>query len=236
MTHAFFVTGTDTDAGKTYVSTLILQGAAELGITAIGAKPIAAGAELSAAGTLENSDALLLQQHSGIALPYVALNPICLAKPAAPHLVAAELGLSLDEQILSSQLAALRQYQAQLLLLEGAGGWLLPLSAERYLADWVADQQLPVLLVVGVKLGCLNHAMLSVQEIARRGCRLVGWIANITAPEMLFLSENLADLQRRISAPLLGTVPYQPDEALRHSLAVSLATAVQQALIDSSRS
>lgn len=232
MTKRFFVSGTDTDAGKTFVSCLLLQGFSQLGLSAIGAKPIAAGAEPAYDGQLQNSDALLLRQHSGIALPYQQHNPICLARPAAPHLAAAELNQLLDEQQLTANIEHLAQSGADLLLIEGAGGWLLPLSRERYLADWVAAQQLPVVLVVGIKLGCLNHAMLTVREIERSGCRLVGWIANIMQPEMLFLAENIADLTQRITSPLLGVVPFQPESAGQPALATQLASALVAQLAD----
>lgn len=232
MTKRLFVSGTDTDAGKTFVSSLVLQGFSQLGLTAIGAKPIAAGAEPDQHGQLQNSDALLLRQYSGIALPYQQHNPICLAKPAAPHLAAAELNLTLDEAVLTANLQQLTQSGAELVLVEGAGGWLLPLSSARYLADWVAAEQLPVLLVVGIKLGCLNHAMLTVREIERSGCRLAGWVANIMQPEMLFLEENIADLKVRIAAPLIATVPYQPDAALQQALAKQLASALLSELTD----
>lgn len=230
MQHRFFVTGTDTDAGKTFVSCLLLQGLQNLGVTAIGVKPIAAGAESATAEMLVNADALALRQHSGIALPYAQHNPICLAKAAAPHLVAAELGIRLTEAALTAHYQQLLKSEAEVLLLEGAGGWLLPLSAECYLADWVVAQQLPVVLVVGIKLGCLNHAMLSVREIVRSGCKLVGWVANIMQPEMLLLEENIQDLRARIAAPLLATVPHQPDTNQRPVLATELASALLKAL------
>lgn len=230
MQHRFFVTGTDTDAGKTFVSCLLLQGLKSLGVTAIGVKPIAAGAEPAASGMLVNADALALRQDSGIALPYAQHNPICLAKAAAPHLVAAKLGIGLTESMLTEHYQQLMKSEAEVLLLEGAGGWLLPLSAERYLADWVVAQQLPVVLVVGIKLGCLNHAMLSVREILRSGCKLVGWVANVMQPEMLLLEENIQDLRDRIAAPLLATVPHQPDANQRPVLATELASALLRAL------
>ncbi len=226
MTQRLFITGTDTDAGKTFVSCLLLQGFSQLALKAIGVKPIAAGAEPDTQGVLKNSDALRLQQYSGIALPYEQHNPICLAKPAAPHLAAAELNMRIDEAALTRFNQRLVALDADYVLIEGAGGWLLPLSQDRYLADWVADQQLPVVLVVGVKLGCLNHAMLTVREIARSGCQLVGWVANIMQPDMLFLAENIADLTSRIGAPCLGTVPFQPDERLQQRLATELASAL----------
>lgn len=226
--HCFFVTGTDTDAGKTYVSALLLQGYAALGITALGAKPLAAGAELTADGSLQNSDALLLQQHSGIALPYAQHNPLCLAEPAAPHLVAAAAGIRLDEPQLTAHLQQLQQTQAKRILIEGAGGWLLPLSAKRYLADWVLEQQLPVVIVVGIKLGCLNHAMLTVRELERSGATILGWVANIISPDMLYLAQNIADLKQRIQAPLLATVPYTA--IAKPEVARDLATALEQQL------
>ncbi|MEN3159671.1 dethiobiotin synthase [Alkalimonas sp. NCh-2] len=202
---SFFVTGTDTDAGKTYVSTALLQGLNQAGFSAIGAKPIAAGVDASG----KNPDALALQQASLVLLDYAAINPILLQAAVAPHLAAAIEQQPLDETVLSQQLSALQQ-QAEWVLVEGAGGWLLPLSATRYLADWVIEQQLPVLLVVGMKLGCLNHAMLTVREIERSGLRLLGWVANGVDPTMQLLQENIADLQQRIPAPCLGVLPYQP--------------------------
>lgn len=226
--HCFFVTGTDTDAGKTYVSALLLQGYGALGITALGAKPLAAGAEQAVDGSLQNSDALLLQQHSGITLPYTQHNPVCLAEPAAPHLVAAAAGIRLDEPQLTAHLQQLQQTQAQRILIEGAGGWLLPLSAKRYLADWVLEQQLPVVLVVGIKLGCLNHAMLTVRELERSGAKILGWVANIISPDMRYLAQNIADLTQRIQAPLLATVPYAA--VAKPAVALQLATALEQQL------
>ncbi|SEA20214.1 dethiobiotin synthase [Alkalimonas amylolytica] len=203
--HSFFVTGTDTDAGKTYVSRALLQGLAQAGYRAIGAKPIAAGVDSSG----KNPDALALQTASSVLLDYAAINPILLQAAVAPHLAAVIEQQPLDETVLSQQLTELKQ-QAELVLVEGAGGWLLPLSDSRYLADWVAEQQLPVLLVVGMKLGCLNHAMLTVREIERSGLCLLGWVANCIDPAMQLQQENIADLQQRIPAPCLGVLPYQP--------------------------
>ena len=206
--HCFFVTGTDTDAGKTYVSALLLQGYTALGITALGAKPLAAGAEQAADGSLQNSDALLLQQHSGIALPYAQINPICYQAPVAPHLAAVNEQRHLDERLLNHALQTWQSLNVQQLLIEGAGGWLLPINAQRYLADWVAGHNLPVLLVVGMKLGCLNHAMLTVREIERSGCKLIGWVANCMDAEMPALQDNIHSLSARIPAPCLGVVPW----------------------------
>ncbi|WP_019674221.1 dethiobiotin synthase [Arsukibacterium perlucidum] len=213
---SLFITATDTDAGKTFVSCLLLQGLTKLGVAGAGVKPIAAGADEHN----QNGDALLLQRHSGIALPYRLVNPICYQAPVAPHLAAVNEHRPLSEAELDAALSSWQQLPLQQLLIEGAGGWLLPISDKRYLADWVAQQQLPVLLVVGMKLGCLNHAMLTVREIARSGCKLVGWVANCVDPAMALLEQNIADLQQRIPAPCLGVVPYAPDN--QQQLAVTL--------------
>ncbi|PKM20023.1 MAG: dethiobiotin synthase [Gammaproteobacteria bacterium HGW-Gammaproteobacteria-15] len=215
-----FITATDTDAGKTYVSVMLLQGFKALGSVAVGVKPIAAGAD----GQGRNGDALLLQRHSGIALPYKVINPICYQAPVAPHLAAVAEQTPIDEAELNNALARWQQLPLQQLLIEGAGGWLLPINNQRYLADWVADKQLPVVLVVGMKLGCLNHAMLTVREIERSGCRLLGWVANCIDPQMALLEQNIADLRQRIAAPCLGVVPFAPDPAQYQHLAIELAT------------
>lgn len=215
----WFVTATDTDAGKTYISTMLLQGFSALGTAALGVKPIAAGADEQG----RNSDALLLQQHSGIALPYAEINPLCYLAPVAPHLAAVAEQHPIDEATLNSALANWQQLPVQQLLIEGAGGWLLPINDQRYLADWVADNQLPVLLVVGMKLGCLNHAMLTVREIERSGCQLVGWVANCIDPQMALLEQNIADLRQRIAAPCLGVVPFAPDAGQYQQLARDMA-------------
>lgn len=214
---SLFITATDTDAGKTFISCLLLQGLAELGVVAAGVKPIAAGADEQGC----NSDALLLKQHSGIALPYKLVNPVCYQAPVAPHLAALNEQKPISEARLDEALNSWQQLPVQQLLIEGAGGWLLPMSEQRYLADWVSKQQLPVLLVVGMKLGCLNHAMLTVREIARSGCTLVGWIANCVDPAMVLLEQNITDLKQRIPAPCLGVVPYAPDHM--EQVALSLA-------------
>ena len=218
--NSVFITATDTDAGKTYVSSLILQGFKALKLAAVGVKPIAAGTDAQGF----NGDALLLQQHSGIALPYVAINPICFQPPVAPHLAALSEQRPIDEAALSEALTQWQSLDAAQLLIEGAGGWLLPIDNKRYLADWVADNQLPVLLVVGMKLGCLNHAMLTVREIERSGCRLLGWVANCIDPQMALLKQNIADLTYRIAAPCLGVVPHAPEPAQYQQLAIELTT------------
>lgn len=217
--NSVFITATDTDAGKTFISSLLLQGFSRLSIAALGVKPIAAGADSQG----QNSDALLLQQYSGIALPYAQINPVCYQAPVAPHLAAVIERKPIDETVLNNALQYWQSQDIDQLLIEGAGGWLLPIGPQRYLADWVADKQLPVLLIVGMKLGCLNHAMLTVREIERSGCKLVGWVANCIDPDMALLEQNIADLRQRIAAPCLGVVPFAPAKATYQQLGQALA-------------
>jgi len=215
-----FITGTDTDAGKTYVSRLLLQGLAARKISAIGLKPIAAGADADG----QNADAKQLQALSAVTLTYQEVNPLLLQAPVAPHLAAAQQGIRLDFSVLDQQLVDTAQLPVQVRLIEGAGGWLLPISQQLYLADWVLQQQLPVVLVVGMKLGCLNHAMLTARELQRSGATVLGWVANVIDPKMQLLDENIDDLTQRLPWPLLQKVPFQP--AAPAQLALQLADAV----------
>lgn len=207
--NCLFVTGTDTDAGKTVSAVALLQALYQRGYNCLASKPIAAGAEATADG-LRNSDALLLQQAAGAQQVYAAVNPFCFSPPIAPHIAAELAGQPLQAQQVRAALSSLQQQNADWLVVEGAGGWLLPLNAEETLADVVEALQLPVVLVVGLKLGCLNHALLTVADIERRGLVLAGWIGNQVQPQaMPYQSENIALLKQRISAPCLGILPHR---------------------------
>ena len=209
-----FVTGTDTDAGKTFVSVLLLKALNKQNYRTIGFKPIAAGCEWHD-GVLKNADALALQSAASVKLPYEKVNPISFEPPIAPHIAAQLCGQTLSLSQISDAFDVLREVPADLVLVEGAGGWRLPLSAPSdgahalYLSDWVAQQKLPVILVVGMKLGCLNHALLSYEQIKRDGLEVVGWVANQMQSDMLHYQENLATLQAAISEPMLAEVKYQ---------------------------
>lgn len=205
--HSIFITATDTDAGKTYVTSLLLRGFSTLKVPAIGLKPIAAGVDNDG----KNSDAKILQQLSAATLSYPQTNPILLKEPVAPHLAAKVNGTAIELSLLDAQLENTATFKAQVRLIEGAGGWLLPLNNNTYLADWVLHHQLPVLLVVGMKLGCLNHALLTARELQRSGATVLGWVANCVDPDMLLLQDNIADLQQRLPWPCLGVLPYQTD-------------------------
>jgi dethiobiotin synthetase len=206
----FFVTGTDTDVGKTYVSDLLLRAIAKAGKSTLGFKPISAGCEQTPDG-LRNEDALILQAASSVSVKYDDINPIAFAPPIAPHIAAEQVGKSIELGELQTHFETMQGYQADALLIEGAGGWRLPLSRKgTYLSDFVLQNQLPVILVVGMRLGCLNHAMLTVQAIERDGLKCVGWIANQLSDDMPVYEENLATLRELMPAPLIASVPYMP--------------------------
>jgi dethiobiotin synthetase len=198
-----FVTGTDTGVGKTHVARLLLEQASAEGIRCAGFKPVAAGAVDSAEGP-RNEDARALQAAASVKLPYETVNPYVLPEAVAPHIAAAEAGVRIEAgRILEVHAEIARQ--AELVIVEGAGGWQVPLSEDLLYSELVADAGWPVLLVVGMRLGCLNHALLSVQAI-RASTRLAGWVANCLPPRQPRLESNLLTLARRLPAPLLGLV------------------------------
>jgi len=205
----YYVTGTDTEVGKTVASTALLQAARLLGRRTAGYKPVASGSEMTADG-LRNSDALALQRNSVLPLDYSEVNPYTFAEPTSPHIVSADEQRPIEASVLSAGLRAL-EVQADWVLVEGAGGWFTPLSPTLTLADWVKTEQLPVILVVGVKLGCINHAVLTAQAVQQAGLRLAGWIANDVTPPGRRHAEYLSTLVRMLPAPLLGEIPWLGD-------------------------
>lgn len=207
----YFVTGTDTEVGKTVASTALLQAARASGFNTAGYKPVASGSEMTPQG-LRNSDALALQHNSSLRLAYEAVNPYTFAEPTSPHIVSADEQRPITFATLSAGLRALEQ-QADWVLVEGAGGWFTPLSEEQTFADWVIAEQLPVILVVGVKLGCINHAMLTAQAVQQAGLRLAGWVANDVVMPGKRHREYMASLTRLLPAPLLGEIPWLGEEA-----------------------
>ena len=197
----YFVTGTDTDVGKTYVSCHLLRAAGIQGKRTLGLKPLAAGAEQTAQG-LRNGDALLLQQAATIKLSYEQVNPFCFAPAIAPHIAAQQSGISLTAANLAdSVMAVLNETSADYVLIEGAGGWCVPINDAETLADVAALLSFPVLLVVGMKLGCLNHALLTAEAICADGLGWAGWVANDLGDPMPHFAENIAALERRLPAP-----------------------------------
>ncbi len=199
----FFVTGTDTDCGKTHVSVALLHALAAQGHKAVGYKPVAAGCEQGPNG-LSNADARALWAASTHGFDYADINPVALEPPIAPHVAADDVGVSIDTRALIRGAQSL-QARCDWVVVEGAGGFRVPLNAHEDFADMVATAGWPVLLVVGMRLGCINHALLSVEAIARRA-RLLGWVANVLPPQQPRLEENIAALKARIEAPCLGIV------------------------------
>lgn len=207
MPKTFFVTGTDTDVGKTLVTSGLLQAARQQGFSTLGLKPIAAGAEETSTAWV-NSDALALQALSSLNPRYDEVNPILLKAAIAPHLAAAAEGRSLNLDRLAGLARGQLLKRADLTLVEGAGGWRVPLNNRHTLADLPRLLQLPVILVVGLKLGCLSHALLTAEAIQRDGLSLVGWVASSCTPQaMLQEAENLQTLKMCLNAPCLGHLP-----------------------------
>ncbi|EKT61777.1 dethiobiotin synthase [Providencia burhodogranariea] len=207
MTKTYFVTGTDTEVGKTVASCALLQAANQQGFKTAGYKPVASGSEITSEG-LRNSDALFLQANSHLSLSYEEVNPIVFGAPTSPHIISEKMEQPIDFSVMNDGLKQL-QSKAQWVLVEGAGGWYTPLSEQKNYADWVIEQQLPVIMVVGIKLGCINHALLTAESIKHSGLTLVGWIANEIEPAGAYQVEYFATLNRLISSPCLGTIPYQ---------------------------
>jgi len=205
----FFVTGTDTGVGKTYVSCLLLEAFKQQGLKTIALKPIAAGCE-TVDGQLRNDDALQLQQHMTETLTYEQINPFALEAAIAPHIAAANEGRRLLVSRIAGMVRGAAMQPADITLVEGAGGWYVPVNDKETLADLVRELQLPVILVVGMRLGCLNHAILTARAIYRDGLRVAGWVANCIEPDMPELEANIQTLKTLLSAPCLGVVPHAP--------------------------
>ena len=203
-----YVTGTDTGIGKTLASCALLHALRARGLRAVGMKPLASGCQATPEG-LRNEDALALQAASDPVPAYADLNPYALPEPLAPELAARDAGI---EVTLAPMLAAHARLatRADVVVVEGVGGWAAPLAPDLDQADLVRALQLPVVLVVGLRLGCLNHAYLSARAIAADGCRLVGWIGSAVDPDMQRRNDNLTLLERRLAAPCLGWIPWLP--------------------------
>lgn len=200
---SYFVTGTDTGVGKTLISCALLQAFAAQGKIVAGFKPVAAGCDENG----HNDDAKELRAASGVPLPYGQINPYCFRHAIAPHLAARHSGVRIE---LSRILTSYRELagQADEVIVEGAGGFLVPLNDQQNSADLAKELNLPVIVVVGMRLGCLNHALLTLQAIADYRLECAGWVANVLDADMDALQENIEALRGRIAEPLLGVVPY----------------------------
>ncbi|GFM62297.1 ATP-dependent dethiobiotin synthetase BioD [Pseudomonas cichorii] len=206
MSVAYFITGTDTDAGKTTVAAGLLHAARLSGLSTAAGKPVASGSVITPQG-LRNADALALQAECSLELGYDDINPFTFEPAIAPHLAAREAGVPLTVNALLQPMRRLLERNADFTLIEGAGGWRVPLADQSNLSDLAMGLGLPVILVVGVRLGCINHALLTAEAIAQDGLQLAGWVANIIDPKTSRLEENLATLSERLPAPCIGRVP-----------------------------
>lgn len=205
----FFVTGTDTEVGKTLVSGALILKLREQGVNAIGFKPVVAGTYHDASGKTFNEDVETLRIASNLDSSELSLCPYVLDQPAAPHIVAARQDLKLEMDLMTQAFRNV-QHQADCVVVEGAGGLLIPLNEVEDLGDFAKDIDLPIILVVGMKLGCINHALLTCEAIKARNLTIAGWVGNTLSMEMSLLQENLQTLKNRITAPFLGLVPALP--------------------------
>ncbi len=206
MNKAFFITGTDTGVGKSLVATALLKLANEQGMATLGLKPVSAGCYLRE-GIQVNEDAWELMHASSLKKDYADINPVALREPMAPHIAAQRENVELEAASLiakcQSQLA-----EAEFAVIEGAGGWLVPINSNESMADIATGIKAPVILVVGLRLGCINHALLSAAAIHSAGLQLAGWVANQVDPEMAVPEENVQTLLDRLDAPMLGRIPH----------------------------
>lgn len=206
--HDFFVTGTDTEIGKTLVSAALLYALAKTGLRTVGMKPVAAGAELRD-GVWHNEDVDTLMAVASVPCPSELVAPYLMRTPAAPHIVAQLEHVTISAAHIHDCYRQLTQ-QADAVIVEGVGGFCVPLNAEITTADIAQQLALPVIMVVGMRLGCINHALLTAQAIAAQGLTLAGWVANTVDDDMLYLNENLVAISDRLAAPLLGCIPRLP--------------------------
>jgi dethiobiotin synthetase len=216
---ALFITGTDTGVGKTVVACALVRALRAAGATVAVMKPIASGASRTPQG-LRNEDAVLLMAAAGTAATYAEVNPYCFEPPISPHIAAEDAKIEIDISTIAQRYRSLAA-GADWIVVEGAGGWLAPIGGGQCMADIALALSLPVLLVVGLKLGCLNHAQLTRQSIAARGAAFAGWVANAVDPAMLAVAANLRTLERSWREPPLAVLAHAPGAV--HSLGLAEA-------------
>lgn len=204
-----FVTGTDTGVGKTLVSVSIVMALVRRGLRVAVMKPIASGSELTPSG-LRNCDALALAQASNVAVPYATINPYCFEPAISPHIAADEAGIEVDTGVIKERYQELAT-GADFVVVEGAGGWYAPISSTRRISDLPALLELPSLMVVGLRLGCLNHALLTKRAIDLHGSGFAGWVANCIDPTLQRSAENLASLTQMLECEPLAVFPFEAD-------------------------
>lgn len=203
-----FITGTDTEVGKTFVSTMLIKLLVDEGLNVSAMKPIASGAK-EIDGMLQNEDALSLINASNVAAEYQTVNPYVFEPAISPHIAAEQAGIEVDCKKIKSSFDQLNKV-SDVVVVEGVGGWYAPLSDHTTVADLAAELNLPIILVVGLRLGCLNHTLLTAQAIRQAGLPIAGWIANYVEKDFVSAKENIKTLQHFLhDFPLLGTVPFE---------------------------
>ena len=208
MSKSYFVIGTDTNVGKTYIASGLVQHFVQAGYTTLGMKPIASGCETNQQGELLNEDVNNLRNASNVQAPLDLINPYRFLPPIAPHLAAEQIGVKMQLDIIKKAYVKLTAI-AEVVIVEGAGGFFVPINATETLADLASTLNIPIILVVGMRLGCINHTLLTVEAINARGLTLAGWVANQIDENMSMFDENLMSLKQRILAPCLSVVRWQ---------------------------
>ena len=205
MSVGYFITGTDTSVGKTLVSCTLIHAFAARGKAVVGMKPVAAGRGDEG----EWADVEMLTASSNVSAPRSLINPYALIQPVAPHIAAREMGIEIDTAVILEACRGL-QDSAEIVIVEGIGGFRVPLNTRHDAGDMARSMGFPVILVVGMRLGCLNHALLTAEAVQSVGLPLAGWVANQIDPQMLDFDENVHALQQRLPCPLLGVLPFTP--------------------------
>jgi dethiobiotin synthetase len=202
----YFVTGTDTNIGKTYVTLSLMSFLKKKGNSVVGMKPVSAGVECFN-GLEINSDVLHIMQSNSLEIDQSMVNQYALKDAASPHISASRQGISIDFELIKSQVKVL-EGKADFLLIEGAGGYECPLDSLKNVSDLIKYLDIPVIFVIGIKLGCLNHSLLTIKSMESKNQKIFGWVANIIEPEMKFIDENILFLKNFIHAPCLGVMPF----------------------------
>lgn len=208
MQKSYFIVGTDTNVGKTYIASALVQYFVHLGLKTIGMKPVASGCELNSQGELINEDAQALINASNVSASLDLINPYRFSPAIAPHIAAAQTGVVVDLDTITQAYTQLKKL-SEVVIVEGAGGFFVPLNATQTLADLAVQLNIPIILVVGMRLGCINHALLTVEALQVRGLTLAGWVANQIDPHFEMFEQNLTSLKTRIVAPCLSVVRWQ---------------------------
>jgi dethiobiotin synthetase len=210
MKAAFFITGTDTGVGKTYVAYKLIQDYVAQGYKVIGMKPVAAGEDF-VNGEWVNEDVLKLEAASNVSAPRALVNPYSFNEAIAPHIAAEKAGVEININVIKQAFDALSQL-ADIVIVEGAGGFLVPLNSTQTMADLAVALNIPIVLVVGMRLGCINHSLLTVEAITTRNLTLHGWVENKIDPNMMVPAENAATIAKQIMAPKLFSLGYLATE------------------------